>query len=249
MIKRTVIDACRGAAAVAIVLAGIAPATADAQVVRVSGNDTRHAVSFNLGYFAVRGEDSRVDNDVLLADLNDLVFEVGDFSGFTFGGEYLFGVNEYLEVGAGVGYYSKEVTSVYREFVDSDGTEIAQDLSLRIVPMTATVRFLPIGRNASVQPYVGAGIGIFNWRYTEVGEFVDFNDNNAIFRNRYIADGTSVGPVILAGLRAPVGDLFSVGGEIRWQRAEGDGLLDEGFLDDKIDLGGWTTSFQFSFRF
>ena len=77
------------------------PATADAQVVRISGSDTRHAVGFNLGYFAVRGEDSRVDDDVLLADLNDLAFEVGDFSGFTFGGEYLFGLSDYLEVGAG----------------------------------------------------------------------------------------------------------------------------------------------------
>jgi hypothetical protein len=95
---------------------------------------------------------------------------------------------------------------------------------------------------------VGGGIGILNWRYTEVGEFVDFSDDS-IFRQRYEKSGSTVGPVILAGLRAPVGDLWTVGGEIRWQAGEGDGLLDEGFLGDKVDLGGWTTSFTFHFRF
>lgn len=248
MMKRRVIEVMRITAGLALALAVIAPAPAEAQVVRVTGSDSRQAIGFNLGYFAVRGEDSRVDDDVLLADINDLLFEIGDFSGFTFGGEYLFGVSDYLEVGAGVGFYQKEVTSIYRDFEDIDGSEIAQDLKLRIVPITATVRFLPIGRQAAVQPYIGAGIGIFNWRYSEVGEFIDFSDNS-VFRQRYEKDGNAVGPVVLAGLRAPVSDFWTVGGEIRWQRAEGDGLFDEGFLADKIDLGGWTTSFNLHFRF
>ena len=138
--------------------------------------------------------------------------------------------------------------TLYRDFEDSDGTQIEQELKLRVVPITASLRFLPLGRDAAVEPYIGAGIGFFNWRYSEVGEFIDFSDDS-IFLNRYTADGTSVGPVILAGLRAPIGDAFTVGGEFRWQKATGDGLLDEGFLADKIDLGGWTTNFTFGFRF
>ncbi|HXW04636.1 MAG TPA: outer membrane beta-barrel protein [Vicinamibacterales bacterium] len=248
MTKRRVVHAIQVSAGLALLLGLISPAVAEAQVVRVSGSDTRQAVGFNLGYFAVRGEDSRTDGDVLLADLNDLAFQIGDFSGFTFGGEYLFAVSDYLEVGAGLDFYQHTVPSVYREFVDSDGTEIAQDLKLRIVPITATVRFLPVGRSGAVQPYVGAGLGIFNWRYAEFGEFVDFSDDS-IFRQRYEKSGSSLGPVILAGLRAPVGDFWSVGGEIRWQSAEGDDLFEDGFLDDKIDLGGWTTTFNFHFRF
>jgi hypothetical protein len=59
-----------------------------------------------------------------------------------------------------------------------------------------------------------------------------------------------VGPVILFGLRAPVGDVWSIGADFRWQKAEGDGLLEEDdFLGDKIDLGGWTSSVTFGFRF
>jgi hypothetical protein len=96
-----------------------------------------------------------------------------------------------------------------------------------------------------VQPYFGVGLGVFNWRYSESGEFVDFRDES-IFRESYVADGNSVGPVAFGGLRF-AGDAFSGGGEIRYQQAEGD--LDERFAGSRIDLGGWTYQFTFGFRF
>ena len=204
-------------------------------------------LGFNLGYFAVRGEDSRVDEDVLLANLSSLVFDIDDFNGANVGGEFVFGLGEYLEAGVGVNYYQRTVPSIYADVVSDDGFEIAQELKLRIIPFSATVRFLPIGRGG-VEPYVGAGIGVFNWRYSEVGEFVDFDDNS-IFRDRYIADGTSVGPIVLGGIRFPVADVWSIGGELRYQKAEGKDLFDSGLLGDKIDLGGWTASFTFQLRF
>ena len=231
-----------------LTLALLAPALAEAQIVRVSRGEARNAIGFNIGYFAVRGEDSRVVDDVLLADLNDFAFQVKDFNGATFGGEWLFGLGDYLEGGLGVGFYQRTVPSVYADLQDTDGTEIAQDLKLRVVPMAATLRFLPIGRGNAAQPYVGAGIGIFNWRYTETGEFV--GSDGLLFRHRYIADGNTVGPVVLAGIRAPVGDAWLVGGEIRWQRAEGDiDRIRTELLGDKIDLGGWTTNFTVHVRF
>ena len=61
-----------------------------------------NSVGFNLGYFAVRGEDVRIDDDVLLANLDDLAFEIGDFSGFSFGGEWLYGFGDFIEAGVGV---------------------------------------------------------------------------------------------------------------------------------------------------
>jgi outer membrane protein W len=222
----------------------IAAATpAGAQVTRV---EPRQAVGFNLGYFAVRGEDARVDGDVLWEDLSSLAFDIKDFNFATFGGEWLFDVSDYLEAGVGVGYYQRTVPSVYRSVTHSDGSEIEQDLKLRIVPLTATVRFLPLGRS-SVQPYVGAGIGWFNWRYSEAGEFVDFRDDS-IFSARFVDSGSSAGPVVLGGIRFPVSDLWLVGGELRYQKAEGN-IESEGFLGDKIDLGGWTTSVTFHLRF
>lgn len=242
---------------VLLAAAVMSPAPASAQVYQVSRGDARHAVNFNLGYVVLRGEDSRDENDVILANVLDLAsqddpfdfLEISKFNGFTFGGEYTFAISDFLEVGAGLGFYQRGVDTLYRDFEDSDGTQIEQELKLRIIPITGTLRFLPLGREAPVEPYIGAGIGIYNWRYSEVGEFIDFNDNGTIFAARYKDNGTAVGPVILAGLRAPIGDAWTVGGEFRWQRATDDGLLDQGFLADKIDLGGWTTNFTFGIRF
>jgi opacity protein-like surface antigen len=118
-----------------------------------------------------------------------------------------------------------------------------------MVPVTATVRFLPLGRAAPVEPYIGGGVGFINWRYSETGEFVDSSDGS-IFRATYEADGTAVGPVIVGGVRFPAGDAFMVGAEYKWQKAEGDtNPAESQLLGNKIDLGGSSLNFTFHIRF
>jgi opacity protein-like surface antigen len=232
-----------------VMAALLAPALAEAQVRRVSRGDSRQSFGFGIGYFALRGEDSRIEEDVLFNELPALAFEIEDFNGALFDVEWLVGVGDYLEAGVGLGFYQRTVPSVYRGFQHADLTEIEQDLKLRVVPFTATVRFLPVGRGGSVEPYIGVGVGVNRWRYSETGEFVDFSDDT-IFPARYIANGTAAGPVILGGVRLPVGDVWDVGGEIRWQRAEGD--IDDPDLQaigSKIDLGGIAASFKLHLRF
>ena len=224
-------------------------APAEAQIMRVgSSSDSRQSFGFNVGYFSLKGDDGRDEDDVLFRNKDSLLFDTKDFNGLSLGAEWLVGVTDYIELGAGVGFYQRTVPSIYARLGDSDGSEIEQDLKLRQVPLSATVRFLPLGRSTGIQPYVGVGIGVINWRYTETGEFVDFNDE--VFRANFTAKGNEVGPVILGGLRFPVSDVWLVGGEVRWHSAEGEtGGIDEGFLGDKIDLGGWTTNFTVHFRF
>jgi len=115
------------------------------------------------------------------------------------------------------------------------------------VPITATIRFLPLGHHASFKPYIGAGVGIMPWRYSETGEFVDFNDNS-IFRDSFTGSGTAVGPVILGGVTIPVGPV-GIGGELRYQAAKGDLPATEGFAGPKIDLGGMNYLFTVNFHF
>jgi opacity protein-like surface antigen len=248
MMKRIRRQGTRITLALGVIAAAVVPASAEAQITRVSGSDSRQTVNFTVGYFSPRGEDSRASGDVIVKDLEGFAFDIKDFNGATFGGEYLFGLGDYLEGGVGASFYQRTVPSVYRDFVNTNGSEIAQDLKLRIVPLAATVRFLPLGRGRSVEPYVGAGIAVFNWRFSETGEFFDASDGS-IFRDNFVADGNAVGPVILAGLRAPVADVFSIGGEVRYQRAEGDVKPEARMLSDRIDLGGWTANFTFGFRF
>lgn len=231
-------------------IALLAPAAAEAQISRVSSNasELHQAVGITVGGFFPRGEGSRVGDDVLLADLDSLAFDVKDFNGGTISGEWIVGLGDFLEAGVGAGFYQRSVPSVYRSSVNANGSEIAQDLKLRIVPLTATVRFLPAGRG-SVEPYVGAGFGAFRWNYSEIGEFVDDFDNS-IFRGRYLADGTAFGPVVLGGVRFPFGDMMDIGGEVRYQRAQGDTKPEQSeLLGSKIDLGGWNAALTFHVRF
>ena len=204
--------------------------------------------NFSVGYFTIRGEDARVDGDVLVANRELFLFDFDDFNTASFGAEYLAPLGEYFEAGGGIGFTSKGVDTIYEDYTRPDDTEIEQELKLRIVPITATVRVLPLGRRAAVQPYVGGGIGIFNWRYSETGDFIDFTlPNRPIFRETYAQSGTSIGPVAVFGLRVPFGS-GSVGGEVRYQKAEGD-LDERDFLGPKIDLGGFHYLFTVGFRF
>jgi hypothetical protein len=211
--------------------------------------------NFTLGYFQLRGEDSRSDDDVILENLpiygpasEERPLEVGDFNGPSIGAEWLVPIGDYLEAGAGIQFSTRTVETVYEDFTRPNGDEIEQEFNLRIVPISATLRVLPLGRNAVVQPYVGAGVGFFNWRYAEVGDFIDFTQaGRPIFAATYEETGWSVGPVAVFGLRVPL-DRFSIGGEVRWQKAEGD-LDTNDFLAPKIDLGGFHYQATLGFRF
>jgi hypothetical protein len=162
---------CPTAAIVAVVVGFVATPTASAQ----------QMLNFTIGGLVPNGGDCiephcthRTDGDVLVNNLAFLGFDMKDFNGPTFSAEYLVGLGNSFEAGLGVGYFNETSPAIYRDFVNSDGSEIEQDLKLRVIPFSATVRFLPMGRNngLGIQPYIGGGVGVFSWRYTETGQFL-----------------------------------------------------------------------------
>ena len=206
------------------------------------------SVSLNLGYFSVRGADTRIGDDVIAENLGLFAFGLDQFNNASVGAEWLVGLGDYVEAGVGAGFYQQTVFSVYNDFINDDGSEIPQDFKLRVTPLTATARFFPFGMRSAVQPYAGAGVGLFNWRYSEVGDFIDFNTFD-VFPDRFVATGNDVGGVYLAGVRVLAGSHYGVGAEVRYQDVQGVVGIDAGFLDERIDLGGLTTSFTFNIRF
>jgi len=220
------------------------------------------SVQIGGGVVFPRGLDARVDDDVLvrnyfgealpgLPTLTDaLAFEIGDFrSGHVFG-EWNVALGDHIEFGAGLGIYGRTVPTVYLDLVDENGLEIEQDVRLRVVPITGLVRFLPFGRAGDVQPYAGVGVSALNYRYSEIGEFVDGNTLE-VFEDRYTATGVAPGLVLLGGVRFPLGgDIYGLGIEGRYQTGEGEtGGLESGFLADTIDLGGGQLNVTFLIRF
>jgi opacity protein-like surface antigen len=213
----------------------------------------QQSLSFNVGSFALRGEGSRVAGDTIVENQLAtppfaLEYRVSDFNNATFGVEWLFPLGEFLEGGVGANYYARTVPSFYRDLVNkADGSDITQDLRLRTIPMTATIRFIPTGRRAGVQPYIGAGVGVVAWRYSETGDFLD--PNRTIFQWEYKDSGTAVGPVVFGGIRVPVSHTLALGGEIRYQKADAPLNRTVGFQGDRLDVGGITYQANFIVRF
>ncbi len=204
----------------------------------------QQTVNLSLGYFTVRGQDARATGDVLNANRNFLTFDVDDFNGGSIGGEWLIPVGRYIEAGAGVSFTRRTVRSFYTRLVNEDRSNITQDLRLRMVPAAFTFRVLPLGQDHGFQPYIGGGLNVIAWRYSESGQFVGVD--RTIFNNSYVASGTQTGPVALGGFRF-AGDSATAGMEFRYQGAEAD--VPAPIAGGQIDLGGWSYLFTVGMRF
>jgi len=56
----------------------LSPSPAFAQITRVSSTEHSQSVGFTLGGFFPKGEDGRVAGDVIVRDLDELVFDIKD---------------------------------------------------------------------------------------------------------------------------------------------------------------------------
>jgi hypothetical protein len=229
-----------------------------AALLAVAGTaSAQQTVNFNVGYFAVRGQDARTgaactncgrDVDVLIADHDFLTFDFKDFNGATIGGEWLVPLGTFAEAGAGLSFSRRTVPSVYTDFINADGSEIDQNLRLRLLPVDFTIRLLPLGQRSPFQPYVGAGVSVINWRYSEFGDFIDFSvPGRPVGPAEFVDKGTSTGPVFVGGVRWADGGA-SIGGEVRYRQATGD-LNPADFAANKLDLGGWVYQATIGYRF
>jgi outer membrane protein W len=206
------------------------------------------SLQLGFGGFFPRGLDSRASADVLAQDLNFLTFQVKDFHGLEVSGEWNVAFGNHIEATFGTAYYQRHVNSFYTSLVNTDGTNITQQLGLRIIPLTAGVRFLPFGKMGHFQPYVGAGLGALNWRYTEVGQFVDPNNN--VFSGRYSSSGTTVAPIVFGGAKVPIaGDIYAITMEVRYQGGAGTLDASQQFAGSQIDLSGFSTRMGLKIRF
>jgi len=202
----------------------------------------------NIGGFFVRSEESRDRDDVLRNNRSFLLFEINEFDGATFGGDFSVSLGSFVEVGAGLNYYQRTVPSINDKFVDEDGSEIFMEMKQRNIPLALTAKLFPLTRDAGFQPYVGGGVQFNRCQYTEVGEFLDY-DTGEIFRDSFTDDGVETGPVFLAGARFPIGGNLLMGGEWRYATAKADLDPSLGFFGDTLDLGGHSLLFTVAYKF
>jgi hypothetical protein len=242
---RRMIPAClRASAAITGLKASIVAAVVVLLVPSIAS--AQQTLNFSFGGFVPKDAAGRDVDDVLVNNQDFLAFDIDDFHGATFGAEWLANLGDKFEAGLGTGYYSNTVPAVYWDFVNENGSEIEQDLNLRVVPFTATIRFLPMGHRNGIEPYIGGGVGVLSWRYRERGQFLA--TDGSIFRDEFETDGTASGPLFLGGVRVPVGS-WGLGFELRHQSGEGEIPAADDFAGTSIDLGGFTYNFTVHVRF
>ena len=174
----------------------------------------QQAVNIFVGGFMPKGLDSRDTHDIFRQDNNFLKFDFPTLNGPIVGGGWTVGLADVFDAGIDVGFYQRTTPAVYKVL-----PAVQQDLQLRIIPVTATIRFLPLGHHGPARPYIGGGVGVFAWRYSEVGDFLAANGIKSPLSVE--ESHVNAGPVILGGITFPIGGIVSIGGEVRYQSGQG----------------------------
>jgi opacity protein-like surface antigen len=161
-----------------------------------------------------------------------------DFQAPNLGLDYILPLNGPLNLIFSGSVYQGSSSGSYRNFEDNFGNRIHHDTTLDIASLTAglLVRLAP--RRYPVQPYIGAGGGVYPWRLKESGDFIDFSTpNNAIFSADLKSDGTAFGFYGLLGLEVPVSRRVNLFVEGRFTHVN-DNLNKDFEGAGRIDLSG-----------
>jgi hypothetical protein len=161
-----------------------------------------------------------------------------------------------FDIAASLGWAESENRSEYRDWVDDDGNPIEQTTRLRVLPLSATVRYRPLPRGrtlsalawvpARTSPYVGAGAGFTWYRLVQEGEFIRGEDF-AIFVDRLESGDSGLSAHAVAGLDHWITPRLGLNAEARYNH--GSAPLGSGFRGfDDLDLGGMQVSLGMSFR-
>lgn len=170
-----------------------------------------------LGLFTPRGHEEYW-NDVQLDFTGG---KPGDFEDVVGGVDYLHDISPHLALLVSGDFYEGENRLAERNFVDERGRPIDHTATLDLATFNAglILRLAPV--DAPINPYVGAGGGLYSWRLRESGDFVDpFPNPPEIFTTTLEDSGATIGYFALVGIDVPIGPNWSIFAEGRWQRAD-----------------------------
>lgn len=196
-------------------------------------------------------------SDIFDFSRKHLTLGKGDFSGFDGGGALAIRLSERMDLSFGLDYSGRVANSEFRDWTDTDNLPVEQSTRFQRVPVTANLKMYltPRGRTvgsfawipAGVTPYVGAGAGTMWYRFSQVGDFVDFNSLD-IYSDHLESSGWAPMAQGLAGADLTLTPRLALTGELRysWAKAE----LSNSFENfDKIDLSGPSATLGLTVRF
>ena len=210
------------------------------------------------GSWTLRGgfAQAMASSDVFAFVTDQLTVDRSDFSSPTFGtslGIRLSGRNELM---FDVSYSGMSHSSEFRDWVDQNDQPIEQTTSLRRIPITVGLRrYLTapgraIGQFAWIPArralYVAAGLGLMEYKFQQVGDFVDFATLN-VFPDEYVSQGWTPVAHAAAGLDITLSTFTMMNIEARYLWAKAPMSAD--FEDfNRVDLSGPSLTGGLTFR-
>jgi len=216
-------------------------------VMLLAGPAFSDSMYFLLGYNFPHG-----GSDVYTQNERETSFHVSDLNGWSGSAGYDHFLNEHFSIGGSISGYSQHTSIQDNSFVHLDNSPIFRTVHLEIVPTELNLHALPVGRNVPVIPYLGGGVGIYYWQYSESGDFVmNRNSPNPYVVHGYAySDGWDPGWHAEAGVQIPVSRYATIMAEYRYFHAHG--KLDVHSFDPAfgpLDLSSSQVSMGVSFWF
>lgn len=173
-----------------------------------------------------------------------------DFDDFQFSVDWVHYVSSRVGILGSVSGYEADQLQSYRDFVTGSGDEIFHVTTLEIGSFEAGVVVHLLRGDALILPYVGGGVGLYDWTLSEDGDFVDFEfDPPALFNDVFFESGEAFGTFLVAGIEVPIGSSFSVFGEGKWTNVDDEfNSVDFAGLGT-LDLSGESISAGVAFNF
>jgi hypothetical protein len=195
-------------------------------------------------------------SDVFAFVTDQLTVDRSDFNSPTFGTALAISVSERNDVVLDISYATVNRASEFRDWVDNNDQPIQQETSLRRIPITLGFRHYITSRGRSIGQfawiparralYVTVGAGMMEYKFHQVGDFIDFTTLN-VFHDEFVSQAWT--PVVHAalGLDLGLGSFTMVTTEARYSVARGPMSADfVGFHN--IDLSGLSVTVGLTFR-
>lgn len=196
-------------------------------------------------------------SDLFAFTREQLTIDKGDFRSALLGAEVGFRTTDRLDLTLGLEYAGRSVDSEMRDWVTQDDRPIPQTTEFRRWRVTAGVKAYLLPRGVSVSeyawvpapwsPYVGGGLGVTWYDFTQEGDFVDYETLD-IFAGRFESGGSGFTPWVAAGVDVSLSAHFIVRFDFRhtWGSAGVDNAVFEDFSD--IDMSGYRATIGLAFR-
>jgi hypothetical protein len=205
----------------------------------LTANVYAQSLNFKVGLF-----NPSLQSDLWEINMENLVFDKEDLQGQFYALEYEQFMGRNLSFSVEAGYYTKDHYSFYRDYEYDDGSEIEQNVALQFGSLEVGFKLYPMGHRSKFAPYVGAGGGVYYWKYEQWGDFIDF-ENDTVDEGEYVETSAySPGFNGKAGFVFRWVRSFGISAEVRYQYLKGNlSSFFEGF--EKLDMSGVSINIGF----